>query len=426
MKNDQAELLARKMSHYLELFDEELQYLEVDLPDRPLRALIKLLLSGGIALRFGDERVDLSNPSDHAEEQWFKALYAALDYWYAHRYGAERVSPHNRKSELHGAVSIRGEVYSLLLPANRGKVEVEGELAWMYFEDGLGEGEDPVRWIIDAPKPDSLQEAEKERLRKEAGVVASTLRYIEFRRVAADRTRDPEAQKLVQATLMYLQHAAKRMVEGGGGAERGPAWFDLQMANESALKAAIRQATGVHPHTHSLVGLLNKSETLVLQQLTKMHDLRPNIVTMAMSLRPDGADIAACESDFILLAPNERGGRIQVLIGECKTRQPISEQDVANLRRVADAFPKDSFDVYIVFAKLADFSAEEIQRISSLNDEFRRRAIMLTARELEPWFIYERAEKIFDIIKHAVTFREMADNTHDIFIEPRLLELDPD
>ena len=259
MKNDQAELLARKMSHYLELFDEELQYLEVDLPDRPLRALIKLLLSGGIALRFGDERVDLSNPSDHAEEQWFKALYAAVEYWYAHRYGAERVSPHNRKSELHGAVSIRGEAYSLLLPANRGKVEVEGELAWMYFEDGLGEGEDPVRWIIDAPKPDSLQEAEQERLRKEAGVVASTLRYIEFRRVAADRTRDPEAQKLVQATLMYLQHAAKRMVEGGV-AERGPAWFDLQMANESALKAAIRQATGVHPHTHSLVGLLNKSE----------------------------------------------------------------------------------------------------------------------------------------------------------------------
>src|SRR3546814_13298619 len=74
----------------------------------------------------------------------------------------------------------------------------------------------------------------------------------------------------------------------------------------------------------------------VLQQLTKMHDLRPNIVTMAMSLRPDGADIAACESDVILLAPNERGGRIQVLIGECKTRQPISEQDVATLRRVAD------------------------------------------------------------------------------------------
>lgn len=166
--------------------------------------------------------------------------------------------------------------------------------------------------------------------------------------------------------------------------------------------------------------------TLVLQQLTKMHDLRPNIVTMAMTLRPDGADITACESDLILLAPSERGGAIQIVIGECKTRQPISEQDVANLRRVADAFPKDMFEVYIVFAKLADFDADEIQHISSLNDEDRRRAIMLTARELEPWFIYERAEEIFDIIKHAVTFREMADNTHNIFIEPQLLELDPD
>lgn len=164
--------------------------------------------------------------------------------------------------------------------------------------------------------------------------------------------------------------------------------------------------------------------TLTLQQLTNMHDLRPHIATMAMTLRSDGANIADCESDFILLAPNERGERIQILIGECKTRGPISEQDVANLRRVADAFPAETYDVYIVFAKLAEFGADEIRHIRALNDDDRRRAIMLTTRELEPWFIYERTEKIFDITMHAVTFQEMADNTHDIFIEPRLLPVD--
>jgi HEPN domain-containing protein len=210
-----------------------------------------------MVMKFGDEPVDLSNPSAHASEEWFKAFYAAVEYWYVDRYGAERVSPHNRKSELRGAVMIHGEAYTLMLPTNRGKVEVEGELAWMFFEDGLGEGEDPIRWIRHAPKLESIEQSLQAQLKAEAELVASTLRFIEFRRAAADGTRNRGAQKLLQASLLYLQQAAKRMSESGVD-ERGPAWFDLQMANESALKAAIRQITGTHPHSHSLTDLQAK------------------------------------------------------------------------------------------------------------------------------------------------------------------------
>lgn len=166
--------------------------------------------------------------------------------------------------------------------------------------------------------------------------------------------------------------------------------------------------------------------TLTLQQLINFHDLSPNLVTMAMALTPDGADIPDCETDFVFLAPGGRNGPIQLLIGECKTRHPITEQDVANLRRVADAFPPEKFEVYVVFAKLAEFTADEIAHIQTLNDERRRRAIMLTTRELEPWFVYERAEEVFDIQKVVVTFTGMADNTHDIFFEPRLKAMPED
>lgn len=257
MLEDQTELLADEMAHWMELFDEDLQSADVKISQRPLQALIKLLLSGGIELRYGDQDVDLSQPSDHPREVWFKALYAAVERWYVKTYGAERVTGKRRtSSKLRGAALIRGEAYILVLPTNRTKVEVEGEQAWMFFEEGLGDGEDPATWIQHAPPLDGLDADQRATLQSQLEAVASTLRYVEFRRITADRTRDPEAQKLVQSTLIYLQQAASRMASEDVS-ERGPAWFDLQMANESALKAVIRQTTDAHPHIHALDRLLD-------------------------------------------------------------------------------------------------------------------------------------------------------------------------
>jgi len=158
---------------------------------------------------------------------------------------------------------------------------------------------------------------------------------------------------------------------------------------------------------------------LTLQQLTDVHRLSAQLMTTAMTLTPNGADIAACETDFVLLSQRGRDHRIQVAIGECKTRKPIAEQDVQNLLRVANAFPTDRFDVFLVFSKLAAFSADELAHIRQANEGHRLRAIVLTERELEPWFMYERTEKEFDIRRHAVSFEDMAQITHDVFFEPR-------
>jgi hypothetical protein len=158
---------------------------------------------------------------------------------------------------------------------------------------------------------------------------------------------------------------------------------------------------------------------LTLQQLANTLDMTGTTFATALELTPDGADIAKCETDFVLMPRRESDSRVEIAIGECKTRQPITAQDVDNLRRVADAFPEDRFSVYVVFSKLGDFDDDEIALIRTLNQGDRRRAIILTTRELEPWHVYERTEKEFEIDRHGVSLSDMALVTQAVFFDQR-------
>jgi hypothetical protein len=62
-------------------------------------------------------------------------------------------------------------------------------------------------------------------------------------------------------------------------------------------------------------------------------------------------------------------------------------------RKVADALPETRFEVYILFSKLTPFTDGEIAAAKMLNDRYRKRVILLTADELEPWHMYERLKR---------------------------------
>lgn len=153
--------------------------------------------------------------------------------------------------------------------------------------------------------------------------------------------------------------------------------------------------------------------------LCQLHDSWSHIYATAMTLVPNGADIKKCETDFVFLATRERDNRLQLAIGESKTRKPISSDDVQNLLRVAKAFPADRFDVYLIFSKMTEFGEDELEHIFAANDEFTRRAIILTDRELEPWEVYRNTAKIFDIDEIVIDFEGMAKNTHQVFWEKK-------
>lgn len=159
--------------------------------------------------------------------------------------------------------------------------------------------------------------------------------------------------------------------------------------------------------------------TLTLQQLMQMHSFSDRVYCTAMTLSSRGANIQKCETDFVIVQSGDLNRRIQVVIGECKTRKAISAEDVANLKAVADAFPSNQFSVFICFSKLEMFTADEIALMRPLNDAYALRVILLTARELEPYRIYERTKVEFDINEFAVSFEELARVTHEVFFVQR-------
>ena len=74
---------------------------------------------------------------------------------------------------------------------------------------------------------------------------------------------------------------------------------------------------------------------------------------------------------------------LSVVAGECKDREGTTDaRDIEKLKRVADALLSDRFRTYIVLAKLAPFTPDEVALAKGLNGRYTQRAILLTAREL--------------------------------------------
>jgi hypothetical protein len=158
---------------------------------------------------------------------------------------------------------------------------------------------------------------------------------------------------------------------------------------------------------------------LTLQQLIKVQ-LDDKIFAPATKLELNGAAMGSCETDFIVVGLRGEDRKIDIVIGECKTRKPITADDVSNLTRVADAFPPEDYNVYVVFARLTPFSCEEVEFIKMINDTPYRqqRAIMFTQRELEPNFVYQETAEEFDIDKRfANEFVDMAIITDRVFFQ---------
>ena len=72
----------------------------------------------------------------------------------------------------------------------------------------------------------------------------------------------------------------------------------------------------------------------------------------------------------------------------------------------------------MVLSRLTPFSSEEIENAKTLNDKYCSRAILLTARELEPYFIYERAKSEMGVKAYGGAPEDMAETTAAIYFRP--------
>jgi hypothetical protein len=74
----------------------------------------------------------------------------------------------------------------------------------------------------------------------------------------------------------------------------------------------------------------------------------------------------------------------------------------------------------LIFAKTGDFSAGEIQRCATVQKSHPNRVIMLSARELEPYHVYERTAQQFNIRPTVISLKDLADATPHIFFSPKV------
>ena len=174
--------------------------------------------------------------------------------------------------------------------------------------------------------------------------------------------------------------------------------------------------------------------TLTLQQLSvNLHSTyRNNIYSTSLDLTPkDGVAHPVCEVDFAWIVTRPYPEKTVVILAECKDRGQKSSQrgdggtidtkDIENLRAVADAFPSDRFDTFILIAKLCPFTPQEIELAKSLNEQHRRRVILLTDRELEPYHVYDRTSKLFKVDSYGGSAKDLALATELIFFNPQPL-----
>lgn len=159
---------------------------------------------------------------------------------------------------------------------------------------------------------------------------------------------------------------------------------------------------------------------LTLQQLDTTIDgpLGTTAYSSSLDLAPlEGQLGKICEIDLVWLTAKARwaSDRTVLVLGECKDQHEINAATMENIREVADAFPRERFEVYILLAKVAPFTSKEIEEAKKLNTGGQYRVIMLTARELEPYSIFERTEKEFALTDHGHDAEGLAQITAQIY-----------
>lgn len=159
---------------------------------------------------------------------------------------------------------------------------------------------------------------------------------------------------------------------------------------------------------------------LTLQQLQTTLHMSMLAYTTGTELEPITAKIQKCETDFVLLAESLRKKTLQVAIGECKGNKEIAADDAQKMGLVADALAEgEGCEVFIIFSKTSRFTAEEVERCKLAQGRYQQRVILLSDRELEPYSVYEQAEREFEIERSVISLEDMVQTTQHIYFDPK-------
>lgn len=168
---------------------------------------------------------------------------------------------------------------------------------------------------------------------------------------------------------------------------------------------------------------------LLLQQLkVNLHTFHTNVMQAVSHdlAAQDGVNLPPCETDFVIIEPDTYPEKAAFVVGECKDEnERIDADDIEKLRQIAEAIPSHRFESYILLARLSPFDQGEINLARSLNTQFRRRVILLSARELEPYHIYDKIDAPLRDSLQGSSISDLADATHVLYFQDQASEQPP-
>lgn len=153
--------------------------------------------------------------------------------------------------------------------------------------------------------------------------------------------------------------------------------------------------------------------------------------TTGVDVQPNIASVEKCETDFVLIVSGmlHREGVVQLVIGECKdSGGEITEEDVRKLTKVALALEKSQCRVFMLFSKCGEFTDAEVERCKEARKvlwehegqiHYENNVIIFSRRELEPYRLYERTEKEYEIGRPLVSLDDFGRVTENVFFNPK-------
>lgn len=174
-----------------------------------------------------------------------------------------------------------------------------------------------------------------------------------------------------------------------------------------------------------LFGRADNQEGAIPVILTLLQMLRRNGMEQFMystGLKLDStAHGVDCETDLVIVGKDNWKDKVTVVIGECKTNDEITEEDVQNMLEVKQALDNSEVVTYLLFSKTSEFTDAEIERFSPLaaQDIY---PILFTKNELEPYDPYDYYHDNNVAVPHIYThqFDEMGQNSYEVYLKQKM------
>ena len=202
--------------------------------------------------------------------------------------------------------------------------------------------------------------------------------------------------------------------------------------NENDVTRNLTDINELHYRRSGVLGIEKNAQgavpvTLTLQQLdTNFYGVfHGNLYSPSLDLTPrTDVNGVKCEIDFIWIIPRAYPDKTVVVLGECKDQGPITIDDVSKLKCIADSFPRNRFETFVILSQISPFTEDEIRIAETLNDRYHRRVILLSANELEPYYIRERTKGKSGKDLRWGSPEEMANSTAHLYFTPKEINVD--